>query len=277
MGRRWLLVVLALLAPLGTGCEPRGTRPRPPVAGLPASMAALGDSITTGFGSCIFLDSCARNSWSSGDGLRVKSHLRRIAESNKAIRGNGHNLAVERARAAGLPAQAEAAVKLKVEYVTVLIGANDVCHAGADQMTSPAAFRKEIDRALAVLGKGLPEARLLVASVPDLYRLWELGHTNSAAIRAWSRGICPALLANPTSTAEADAARRAAVRARVDAYNRELAGACRAYGPRCRYDGGAVHDAGFTLNMLNVLDYFHPDADGQSRLAEVTFPESFSW
>lgn len=48
-------------------------------------------------------------------------------------------------------------------------------------------------------------------------------------------------------------------------------------GSRCRYDGGAVHNAQFTLNMLNVLDFFHSDPDGQSLLAEVTYPGNFDW
>ncbi|HET8683614.1 MAG TPA: SGNH/GDSL hydrolase family protein, partial [Micromonosporaceae bacterium] len=67
------------------------------------------------------------------------------------------------------------------------------------------------------------------------------------------------------------------VRDRVAAYNRELAGACRAYGSRCRYDGGAAHKVAFTIEMLNPLDYFHPDADGQDTLASVTYPGRFTW
>jgi lysophospholipase L1-like esterase len=280
MTQRWRwLVPLALIALVGSGCEPRaGAGPRPSgAAGLPASIAALGDSVTAGFGSCLFLDSCQRNSWSTGDGLRVRSHFRRIAELDKAIRGHATNAAAPKARAADLAGQAQTAVNRKAEYITVLIGANDVCRGGVDSMTSPAAFREAVDRALATLKRGLPRSRVLVASVPDLYRLWEIGHTNSRAVRVWSAGVCPALLANAASLAPADAARRATVRDRVTAYNRELAAACRASGPRCRYDGGAVHNVRFTLAMVNALDYFHPSVEGQNALAEATYPRSFSW
>lgn len=281
MARRWCLAALTLLALATTACEPRGQvgRPpsRPPSAALPSSMAALGDSVTAGFGACLALVTCARNSWATGDGLRVDSHYRQIAEENRAIRGHAYNLAVPRARAADLGAQAQAAVRAKVEYVTLLIGGNDACRATVDAMTSAADFRSNVDRALAVLKEGLPRARLLVTSVPDLYRLWEIGHTSARAVRAWSYGVCPSLLAGATSLAPADARRRQAVRDRVTAYNRELAGACRAYGPRCRYDGGAVHRVTFTLDMLNPLDCFHPDADGQNTLASVTYPGRFTW
>src|SRR6185312_3023546 len=51
-----------------------------------------------------------------------------------------------------------------------LIGANDACAADPGSMTSVAAFRANVDQALARLRKGLPKSRVLVASIPDLYR-----------------------------------------------------------------------------------------------------------
>jgi lysophospholipase L1-like esterase len=280
MTRWWVLWGAALLALAASGCEHRvaaGAGPRPPATarGLPASMAALGDSLTTGFGSCLFLDSCQRNSWSTGDGLRVDSHFRRIAQANPAIRGHAWNFAAPRARATHLVGQAEAAVARRPEYLTILVGANDACWSTVDAMTSPAAFRAHLDGALAVVKRGLPRSRVLVASVPDLYRLWEIGHTSSRVVRMWNHGVCPALLAQATSTVAADVARRAKVRDRIGAYNRELAAACRAYGSRCRYDGGAVHRVRFTLDMVNVLDFFHPSAAGQNALAAATYPRSW--
>ncbi|RKR91424.1 lysophospholipase L1-like esterase [Micromonospora pisi] len=286
MPRRWTTTaVVALLALAALACEsggggigqPSAAPPRPSTSArpdLPSAMAALGDSITTGFGTCIVLSNCQRNSWSTGDGLRVDSHYRRLLEANPAIRGNGHNHASTGARARQLTDQATAAVADKADYVTVLIGANDACRSRIEDMTEVTAFRAELDRALGVLKKGRPKARVLVVSIPDLYRLWEIGHPEAEVVRAWNRGICPALLANPTSTAAADANRRSIFRARIGAYNKELAAACRAYGSRCRYDGGAVHRVRFSLDMLNRLDYFHPDVDGQGKLAEVTWGSS---
>jgi lysophospholipase L1-like esterase len=278
VSRRWTTAVVALLALTALACEGSGgigqPSPAPTSSGradLPASMAALGDSITAGFGTCLSLNNCARNSWSTGDGLRVESHYQRLLEANPAIRDNEHNLSVSGARARQLPDQATAAVSAKVDYVTLQIGGNDACRSRIEDMTEVAAFRSEVDRALAVLKQGRPQARVLVVSIPDLYRLWEIGHVESQAVRVWDRGICPALLANPTSTAAVDVSRRSAFRARIDAYNKQLAAACKAYGSRCRYDGGAVHQVRFSLDMLNRLDYFHPDVDGQNKLAEVTW------
>jgi lysophospholipase L1-like esterase len=117
---------------------------------------------------------------------------------------------------------------------------------------------------------------VLIASLPDIYRVWEVAHTRRAAQEAWALGVCPTLLANATSTAPADVARRRAFRDRIEAYNAILAKACQAYGPRCRYVG-AVHDTAFGLAELSAVDYFHPNAEGESRLAEVSWPGSFTW
>ncbi|MBO4210717.1 GDSL-type esterase/lipase family protein [Micromonospora echinofusca] len=277
--RRWTTALLCLAALVALACEGGGGGPTPrpstsPRAGLPGSMAALGDSITTGFGSCLVLASCERNSWSTGDGRRVESIYRRLLAENPTIRGEARNLAAPGARAASLPAQATEAVRVDVAYLTVLIGANDACRGGIDAMTPVDAFRADLDRALAIVREKRPKARILVLSIPDLHRLWEVGHTDERAVRAWRRGICPALLANATSDAPTDVARRAAFAERIDAYNGQLRAACRRYGSRCRYDGGAIHRVRFSLEMVNSLDYFHPDVDGQGRLAEVAWGAS---
>lgn len=284
MNRRWTAAALAVLAATALACERgaastgtgAGATGKPTRTDLPASMAALGDSISAGYGSCLTLVACHRNSWSTGTGARVDSHYRRILKDNPAIRNRVHTLAVPGATAAGLAAQARAAVDARAGYVTVLIGANDACRGTVAAMTAPATFRRQVDAALAVLRTGLPRTPVLVVAVPDLHRLWEVGHTDARAVRAWNLGVCPALLANPTSQAAPDVARRAAVRQRVDAYNGQLRAACRASGRHCRYEP-AAHRVRFTLAHVSRLDYFHPNAAGQDRLAEVTWPRRFGW
>lgn len=280
--RRWQVVGLALLGAMALACEGTGAAaPAPtgkPKAGLPASMAALGDSITAAFGSCATELACGRNSWATGTSTSVNSHYLRIRAANSKIAGHQHNYAVPGARAADLTGQAAAAVKAKAEYVTILVGANDACAGRVDWMTDIATFRAQIDAGLAVLKKGLPKAHILVVSIPDLYRLWLLGHGDAHAVRAWNLfGTCPSLLADPTSTAAADESRRRQVADRIDAYDRALSASCTAYGKHCRTDHGAAHGVQFSLSLVNHLDYFHPGADGQRELAEVTYPGSFTW
>ena len=274
-----LTVVLGL-----AGCKDPGTITAPPspgsstppaVKGYPTSMAAIGDSITVAFGSCLLPTACRRNSWSTGNGSLVNSHYRRIVRANPAIRDHASNYAEPSATSANLLAQAQAAVRSGAGYVTVLIGANDACRRSIGDMTATATFRARVDEALTLLTTGVPKAMILVVSIPDVYRVWEVGHTNKAAVRVWSFGVCPSLLTNPTSTAPADTERRAAFRSRIDAYNAQLVAACAAHRPRCRDDGGAAHRTAFKITMLNAEDFFHPNTEGQNELAKVTWPARF--
>jgi len=209
----WVLL-LALAAMFALACE-AGVVEAPPSSGPGGGggggltvMAALGDSVTVAFSSCIAPSPCPRNSWSTGDGTKVNSHYRRLLDGNPGLRGNGHNFAAPRARADALAGQAEQAAKLSPGYVTVLIGANDACHGQIGDMTPVDTFRLQIDQGLAVIKRAAPQARVLVVSIPDIRRLWDIGHNSRPAVKAWSFGICPALLLNPTSMAQADVDRR---------------------------------------------------------------------
>jgi len=279
MSRRWV-IALAVLALVTLGCKAEsgagGVGPvgntAVPVAGFPSSMAAIGDSITAGYGSCLAPAACPRNSWSTGDGTQVNSHYKRITTANPAMKGHARNLSVPGVRVDALPGQAAAAVAQPVEYLTVLIGANDAC---SGTMTSAASFRSSLDAALGTVKAARPQARVLMVSLPDVYRVWELGHTNSFAVKVWKSGVCPNLLTNPTSTAAADVARRTAFANQIVAYNTQLKDACARYGSRCRYAN--IANFAFDLNMLSAIDFFHPNASGQNALAGQTYPGTFTW
>jgi lysophospholipase L1-like esterase len=285
MPRRWQIYTLVILAVVAIACDgageaaPEPTRSSKPGApAFPSSMAALGDSITAGVGSCLAFLACARNSWSTGSGNVVDSHYRQILAENPKIKRNADNFAEPGAEADALAGQADRAVDAKAQYVTILIGANDACAGRVSNMTTVKTFRAEVDRGLNRLKKGLPKARVLMVSIPDLYRLWQVGRDDEQAVKVWSEGrICPSMLADPTSTASADDERRRAVRDRIDAYNEQLRKACKAYGKRCRWDGGRAHEVRFTLDLVNEFDYFHPNVEGQNELADVVYPDRFDW
>ena len=279
MSRRTWSVLLAVVALVALACktpdpeQPQpGEPPPPPVDGFPSSMIALGDSLTAAYGSCLAPTACPRNSWSTGNGTQVKSHYRRILDVNPAIEDHNRNLARPGADVSDLADQAGQAAAQPADYVTVLVGGNDACNG---EMTSPGAFRDSLDRALGTIRDAMPEARVLVVSIPNIYRVWEIGHTNKVAVGVWKSGVCPNLLANPTSTAPEDAARRQAFAERIAAYNAEIKAACRDYGTRCRHNN--VADFAFELTMLSALDFFHPNAAGQQAIADETYPDEFMW
>ncbi|MFC6085841.1 SGNH/GDSL hydrolase family protein [Sphaerisporangium aureirubrum] len=241
---------------------------------VPAVMVALGDSISSGFNACGWYVSCTSRSWSAGDHPGVNSHYLRLLSLGPAIKGHNLNFAVPGSTSADVAGQAQRAVAAKAGYVTMLIGAQDACMPSESKMTPVATYRARIDKAFAVLAP--TGAKVFAASVPDLKRLWRIGKDNVVAKSFWAIGrICPSMLANAGSDAKKDQARRERVRDRVLEYNAQMAAACAAYGPGCRYDGGAVFSYPFTLDHVSKWDFFHPNADGQRALAQATFRSGF--
>ena len=245
----------------------------------PNSIASMGDSITRGFNACGFYVDCPSRSFATGTTSSINSHYQRILAVNPAINGRTYNHAESGARADDMPAQAQSVVNRGgVEYVTMLIGANDACTSSEATMTPVATFRGHIDSALATLKAGLPGARVAVISIPDIRRLWDVGRVNGTARTFWSiGGICQSMLANPTSMAQADVDRRARVRQRVIDFNAQLAAACAAYGPNCAFDNNAVFNYPFVLSQVSTWDYFHPNAGGQAVLASISYPATGNW
>ncbi|GII88316.1 lipoprotein [Sphaerisporangium siamense] len=271
--RRTLLALLAL-----TACLTLATATAAPAAAAPpppAAMASMGDSITRAFNSCGFYVDCPSRSWSTGSTGSVNSHYLRIRGVSPSL--VAYNDAVSGAKVADMAGQAQRAVSQGVGYVTILVGANDVCTSSESAMTSVADFESRFRAAVQTLADGLPQALIFVASVPDVKRLWEVGKGDLAARTAWSTfGICQSLLAGPRSTAAADVARRDRVRQRAADFNAVLARVC-GERPTCRYDGGAVFAYRFTLAEISTWDYFHPNATGQKALAAVTYAAGYGW
>jgi lysophospholipase L1-like esterase len=265
---------LAVLLALGTV----GAVPAPNLTGYPNSIGAIGDSITRAYntGTVPFTDAPG-NSWSTGTRSSVESHYLRIREAAPAIVDRTFNNAVTGAKVADLDAQVAAVNDQAVAYVTILIGANDLCTRTVGRMTPVSAFRMEFEHAMAMLSAGSPRARLYVVSIPNVYRLWFLLHDNLFARTAWrTLGICQSLLEDPRSTDADDVARRRAVRERNIAFNEVLDEVCALY-VHCRFDEGAVFNDPFTSDDVSTRDYFHPSIRGQTRLAQVTWSASFDF
>jgi lysophospholipase L1-like esterase len=266
-----LAAVVALVVVPAASAEPAKT-------GYPSSMASTGDSITRAFntGWLPFAD-WPPNSWSTGTSGTVNSHYRRILGANPAILGRNYNDAVSGADMADLNGQVQAAVSQRVEYVTILMGANDVCASSEAAMTPVGTFRAQFEQAMATLSSGLPNARIYVVSIPDIYQLWAIYKDSWSARTVWAvGGICQSLLARSTSTQQADVDRRNRVRQRNMEYNSQLAAVCVVY-VHCRFDGNAIFTTAFARSDVSTRDYFHPSVAGQTKLASVSWTAGFDF
>jgi lysophospholipase L1-like esterase len=240
---------------------------------LPNSMAAIGDSISQAADVCCWYGDHPSHAWSTGDSStdQVVSHYERILAANPSISGNAHNDSVSGAKMADAASQASAAVSQGAEYVTILMGANDVCTSTIAGMTPVDTFRAQFQGAMDTLEAGLPSgAHIFVSSIPNIYRLWKLFHTNLTAQAVWwAARICQSMLSPSNSRQD-----RMTVLQREQDFNAVLEQVCGQYG-NCMFDGYATFQYRFTTGQVSKLDYFHPSLSGQAGLADVTW--TVSW
>lgn len=234
----------------------------------PNRMSALGDSITRAYN----VDGSnfgehPEHSWSTGYDSRdgVSSHYERLLKLNKAISGYNHNDAESGAQMDDLVNQVDLAIQHQAEYVTIQMGGNDLCMSSVSTMTPTETYRAEFRAAAEKLEASLPNAKVYVSSVPDVYLLWQAYDGYFWAEWTWdSFGICQSLLSN--SNTETD---RQAVRQRNIEFNQVLEQEAANYG--FHWDGWAVFDTPFSRSDISSVDYFHPSLDGQAKLAEVSW------
>jgi hypothetical protein len=271
-----LLGIVTLLAGVLLAA-PASAQPHPGGSGvpLPNSMAAVGDSITRAFdataGGCLLSD-CPQYSWSTGTAgsSSVNSHYLRILAANKRIRGQVWNQAKTGAKMADLDGQLSTAAGQGVQYATVLMGANDVCTSSAATMTPTATFTSQFQTALADFFAADPSARVFVSSIPNIYQLWSLEHTNPTAELEWQTfGICQSMLSSANSEGD-----RQAVLAQEQTDNNALATVCQQFAG-CRWDNLTTYDYTFRTSDVSAVDYFHPSVSGQNTLAGITWSASY--
>ena len=233
------------------------------VAPRPAVLAATGDSITRAFdvNGSHFLKDDPAESWATGTDTKVGSVLSRFGGGV-----TGYNDAVTGARMAALDGQLQNAAAQNADAVTVQMGANDVCTSSVSTMTTTATFTAQFDAALKDFTAKRPHATIAVSSLPNVYALWSVLHTNGSARFTWSLfGECRSMLAS-----SATAAQRQAVLAQERADDAALASVC-ANHANCHWDGGAVFNTTFTASQISTVDYFHPNVSGQNVLAGVAW------
>jgi lysophospholipase L1-like esterase len=240
---------------------------------LPNSIAAIGDSISQAYDVCCSYADHPANSWTTGysstDG--VTSHYERILAANSAISGHYYDDAVTGAKVGGTGTQASNAVAQGAQYVTILIGANDVCTSTIAGMTPTATFQSQFQSTMSTLESGLPaDAHIFVSSIPNIYQLWSILHTNGSAEFVWSAaGICQSMLNRNNTEAQ-----RQQVLSQEEADNTVLQQVCQQYA-NCLWDNLATFNYAFSSSQVSTLDYFHPNLSGQAALAGNTWATSW--
>ena len=207
----------------------------------------------------------------------MNSYLTRVkvlnpsAVQSNPVRGNDAVTGAKMAGLAGPTGQAQTAVAGNPDLVLIEIGANDVCTSSVATLTSLSSFQANLTDALDRLTTQLPDARIQVDSIPNIYNLWSVLRTNASARFIWGlAGICQSMLASPTDLGATAEARRQTVKQRNIDFNTILKDTCAQY-IHCRYDNDAAFNINFLASDVGTNDYFHPNTNGQAKAAAAAW------
>ena len=130
------------------------------------------------------------------------------------------------------------AVPAGTAYVTLLAGLTDICGSAVTstgRMLAPETFAAHVRKTLLTVYKAAPGVRVLVASIPDVTRIWQSYRSNAEMAVRWRRpGTCPLAL-GPQATAST----RDQLRLMTIEYDVLLRTTCATF-LSCRYGGGSL-------------------------------------
>lgn len=234
------------------------------------TVGALGDSITAGFNS----KKVGNNggvSWSTGRDSAVLSHSQRL----RTLLGRNVrtcNVSVPGSRVKDLALQERVLRYCKPDYVTITIGANDVCAWTDDYTQSIVDMKTGLRATLARLVKANPQVTIILLPIPDLHQLWSVGVEDpscSSRWRVWQ--FCGRLLGPKASNAD-----------RLTVLQMWKDGNVAIDEVAAEFPDNVVHDAGlqdvhFETRHLSRIDCFHPSILGQGLVAEKTWEGYLRW
>jgi len=166
------------------------------------------------------------------------------------------------------------------DYVTILVGANDICAKDMTDTTSVQDFHDRLDKVVSEILEKSPRTKVMLSSLPNIDRLRKVAW----GARLWGWGalkkcedVWNLVKLCPTLTTIEDPIVRDAVKQRVDDFNlvaRDVADRHNQdHAGRIRFTEETFKVA-FTADHLS-MDCFHPNPSGQNELSRATF--SSSW
>lgn len=214
--------------------------------------AALGDSGTTAFN--------AEQDWNNKDyswatGTKVNSHYMRLKKHHPKIKVI--NMAIPGVKSDDLVRQAEQASIVKLDYVTILIGANDFCGGKAD----PEQYGDNIMKAIRVIQKKSPNAKILLSSLPNIPKVRAIAETMTCGL-IWREAMKHCDVSDTNKFLNAWVG-----------MNFELAKISMTSG-NVRYSS-SLSSREITKEGISNVDCFHPNNVGQEAIADMTWNDGF--
>ncbi|NIQ37052.1 MAG: hypothetical protein GTN81_00450 [Proteobacteria bacterium] len=280
-------VMMANVAPLAEDPDMSILSKHPQL--VPKRLSSTGDSITEAINAELPLANHWA-SWANGYhgfwewlfGLSdVDSHNQRISRNFGRWGRKNFMEAKSGADMFDFPGQVAGSVLHSAQYVTVLMGHNDVCQNDFDDIPIDAEFERQFRIGMETLRLGLPPgATIYVVGIVDIYRLWEIARDKKAlgiidCEVLWAATLldlfpCGTML-SPLNT-ETD---RQYTRSRNIAFNAILQSVTEEYNasdPLHHYFFTDVaFNSPFVEPHVSDIDCLHPSALGQKELSNVTW------
>ncbi|MEO5668688.1 MAG: GDSL-type esterase/lipase family protein [Bdellovibrionota bacterium] len=309
------LLAVALVATFSNDIQAQAQAEPVTAERLPASMGAIGDSMTAGalamfkrqnfvlpwtelvvairamaYGLTSNLSTieARKLSWSSGYDTkgRVESHAYRISKIQDLKQSiPSYNAAVTGAESGDIQSQVDRMNQWSIktvnkqfpDYVTLMIGPNDACANSPEEMVDTNTYYSNVVKIVDEMLAKSPDTKIVVGSIPNI----ELLRTVAKDARLYWGVKCEALWkkANlcPTLTTLSDPYQRAIVGNRIKDYNNALQEIVES---RRASVGDRIRFAPQTFQEVFSadelsIDCFHPNTRGQQRVANATWDASW--
>jgi hypothetical protein len=252
----------AWLIPAGLGADQGAAR-------YPGAVVALGNDNVLGHGADPahpYRDTPG-DSWATGTNPAVNSIYSRILKVNPAVRGHNVNLGHDEANVRDLASNVQEAIALKPKPELVLLQIDGDIECDAQDADRVAEFKTDLAAALGALAKGLPNARIFIASSWGSFASYVKyleGLPKGDRLKHAGKGLCQ-FVESPSGRVVPSHV--AYIKKFVTQYEAAEAAVC-AQIAHCRYDGGAAQRMTVTAADI-TLDQNHLTIRGQARLAAI--------
>ena len=224
-------------------------------------LGVIGDSISRGYDIKSLRTESLDLVWASGTSLST-SHYNRLLAMSPGLKINVNNLALVgdtvTEKDSQFQARAQQMADAGADYVSILIGANDICGGDLGTQSGLNAFQRGVSVALStLLSSAHPPKIIVVSSIPHIWQLTQIPELSSNPFcnMVWDQACSNLQIGQEKFDEQWTAA------------NRALEDAAAAAGPHVVFDNMAVANKNFTADEISGKDCFHPSEKGQGILA----------
>jgi lysophospholipase L1-like esterase len=244
--------------------------------GKPYVMGALGDSVSTATNSTGWGDKL-RSSWSTGtsfgDSLG-ESHFQKLQKIYGKSEVKAYNKAVSGSESSDLGNQIQGLSPYNPDYVTILMGGNDLCHMPISHLRAKNIavvdqLEENMAKGITTLVKQNQNIKILLVPIPDLIQVRELGQAKGCQWIWDLFQVCKPIL--PSQRTPGERANFAAILKEANQRLVQLAGR---FPENVRIDP-SIGDMDFEPDHISSRDCFHPSGAGQAFLAEKTWSQGW--